>query len=197
MITYLKINAANNKFIIEQELDPNKFNIGETYEDYLNGAFIKLTDDQLSFIRRNPNASIKEIIGQYIITPNVDLLSLARKEKLQKLAEYDISPAVNSFTINESIIAWFTPAERSNYKQSVESAKLLNKDKLTFIVDNIILEVPTKNAELMLAMLQDYADQCYIQTAKHRMNIEALDNIEDINGYDYIINYPDKLNFTI
>lgn len=198
MKTYLKLNAENNLFTIEEELNSNKFKIGTTYEDYLVGAYVELSDDQIRFMQAHPNATIKEIIELKLVT-NIaaDEVDIARKNKLQELFDYDNSPAVNSFTINKTILAWFTPAERNNYKQSIEAAKLLSKDKLTFIVNNNILEVSTRNAEIMLAMIQDYADQCYIQTVKHRFNIESLTNVDDIKGYDYTINYPDKLDFTI
>ena len=49
----------------------------------------------------------------------------------------------------------------------------------------------------MLSSLELYALNCYNVTAKHKVAIEGLTNIEDIINYDYTVGYPDKLNFTI
>jgi hypothetical protein len=42
------------------ELD-EKYNVGSSYEDYQNGKFVKLSDEQISFMESNPTASISEV----------------------------------------------------------------------------------------------------------------------------------------
>ena len=48
--------------IVEDEIGSG-FIIGATYEDYLNGAFILLTDDRNDFRLANPTASVREILA--------------------------------------------------------------------------------------------------------------------------------------
>ena len=42
------------------ELD-EKYNVGSSYEDYQNGKFVKLSEEQISFMESNPTASISEV----------------------------------------------------------------------------------------------------------------------------------------
>jgi hypothetical protein len=58
---------------------------------------------------------------------------------------------VNGFTINNTIEAWFTPQERSNYKSSIDAAKLLGLDTLSFYVGDTLLEISPLIAESLLA----------------------------------------------
>ena len=119
-----------------------------------------------------------------------------RSRKLHGLSAYDNSTAVNEFLIN-GLGVWFTPTERSNYSSSINSAKLLGVESLTFYVGSVALTVPTAQAEQMLAAVQLYADQCFIVTKQHENAINALDSIEVIEAYDFKTGYPEKLTFTI
>ena len=92
---------------------------------------------------------------------------------------------------------WFEPAERSNYSSSINSAKLLGMETLTFYVGSVALTVPTAQAEQMLAAVQLYADQCFIVTKQHENTIGALDSVEAIEAYNFKTGYPEKLTFTI
>ena len=121
----------------------------------------------------------------------------AKNEMLHKIEQYDQSDNVNSFLVNNSITAWFTPQERSNYKSSIDAAKLLGMDILSFYINDIMLNVSPINAEQMLAQIQLYADQCFIITKQHKAAVESLQTIEEIDNYDYMSNYPDRLNFDL
>ena len=101
------------------------------------------------------------------------------------------------FTINGVLTAWFTPAERSNYKSSIEAAKLLGQNTLAFFVEDTLLQVPTNDAEYMLAQIQLYADRCFLVTKNHKVNVMNLETIEEVEKYDYKINYPEKINFNL
>ena len=116
---------------------------------------------------------------------------------LRNIEYYDRSTNVNGFAINGSITAWFTPTERSNYKQSVEAAKLMGIDTLTFYVGDNMLTVATTKAELMLAAIQLYADQCYIVTKQHKLAVDKLETVEEVDSYNYRDGYPEKLNFDL
>lgn len=49
----------------------------------------------------------------------------------------------------------------------------------------------------MLAAIQLYADACYMVTKGHLLAIDSLENIEEVDTYDYTVGYPEKLNFSI
>ena len=60
-----------------------------------------------------------------------------------------------------------------------------------------LFTIPTIQAELMLAQIQMYADQCYIITKGHQINVKKLNTIRKVERYDFTTGYPPKLNFNI
>jgi len=124
-------------------------------------------------------------------------LDYAKELKLNELKEYDASDAINGFIVNETIHAWLTPDERSNYRNSVDSAKLLGVDELQIILGGTLFNISTEMAEQALAMIQLYADNCFIVTKTHEANINNLDTIESVEAYDFTTGYPEKLHFTL
>jgi len=87
---------------------------------------------------------------------------------------------VNDFIINDTIHGWFTVEERTSYRNSIDSAKLIGIQELSFFVGDNLFTVSVEDAERMLAMIQLYADQCFIVTKQHKININALQTIEEV-----------------
>ena len=125
----------------------------------------------------------------------VRTLEDAKREMINTINEYDSSPSVNSFSINGVIDGWFTPEERSNYKSSIDAAKLLGVETLSFFIGDTMLEVSPVQAEQMLARIQLYADNCFIVTKQHKLEVENLGTIEEVDGYNYMEGYPSKITF--
>lgn len=200
MTTYIKkIEHRRVVLTFNNVLNPDFYKIGTTFEDYENGLYVRLSEGQVNFYKENPNATIEQIWNMEIpevVVPERTLED-AKREMLMNIFNYGISKNVNGFTINNTIETWFTVQERLNYKQSVESAKLLNVESLTFFVANQSLQVSTTNAEKMLAALQLYADQCYIVTKQHEIAVKNLTTIEEVDSFNYKADYPNKLNFDL
>lgn len=197
MFNYIQKDVP--KFFFENTFDfrtEKCFLMGETYEDFLNGCFIMMTDEQITFHNEHPNASVKEVIELKIDNP-VRTIEQAKQEMILNITKYDISSNVNGFTINNTITTWFSQLERLNYQRSVDSAKLLGVDTLSFFVGNNALSVSTQNAEMMLAALQLYADECFIVTKQHKLAVNNLTTIEEVDNYDYKSGYPQKPNFNL
>lgn len=195
-----KYYYIKDKKIIELRniLNPQFYQIGQDYKDYLNNKYVLLSEEQIHYMLYNPEASIYLIyyLGE-LPEPKVPTLEEVKAKKLMELAMYDTSENVNSFTINNVLPAWFTPSERTNYALSVQSAKNFGVDTLTFAVGNNVLQVATEKAEMMLSAIQLYADNCYMITKQHELVINNLDNIEAIKQYDITTGYPEKLNFDL
>lgn len=196
---YIKYDVPGNYVIQEERMEPELFNnLGETYEDYLNNKWVELSEEQVKFYEENPNASVKEVWDMQLKPPYQPTLEEVKASKINELLMFDESSEVNSFTINHMVSAWFTPAERSNYKSSIEAAKLLQHTSLSFFVGNMMLEIQDiQLAEVMLAQIQLYADQCFLVTKQHQVNIMSLETIEEVENYDYSVGYPEKLNFDL
>ena len=192
---YIKRNIIGDYVTMEQALDAKLHSdIGTTFDDYLNNMWVPLSEDQVKFKEENPSATLREVWQMELSLRTVEE---AKNEMLHKIEQYDQSDNVNSFLVNNSIKAWFTPQERSNYKSSIDAAKLLGMDILSFYINDIMLNVSPINAEQMLAQIQLYADQCFIITKQHKAAVESLQTIEEIDNYDYMSNYPNRLNFDL
>lgn len=198
MVHYIKKDITSKRYIsLEEPLNPDNFdNIGKTWKDYLDNKFVKLSKYQVEFAEEHPDATVEEIWNKALVE-NIRTLEDAKQYKISEIDLYDNSSAVNGFTVNNAFTAWFTVQERLNYKQSIESAKLLGINDLAFFIGDNMLNVSVTNAEMMLAALQLYADQCFIVTKQHKLAVNALESIEEVDEYDYKTGYPEKLNFDL
>lgn len=200
---YIKKSVQGFYVDFPEEIDKDYWEgeIGETYQDFLENKWILLSDEQLQFHNDNPNATIEEVLNTELNQwqqPSIEQhISDLKYRKLSELQRYDNSPAVNEFTINGKLRTWFTPEERSNYKNSIDSAKLLGVDNLQLLIRNQVIELATDKAAQLLAMIQLYADSCYMVTKQHEAAINALENVNDIEDYDFTVGYPKKLNFEL
>lgn len=198
MVHYIKKDITVKKYIsLEEPLDPDNYNVGRTWEDYLNNKFVRLTKYQVEFAEAHPEASVDEIWQKALNAEPERTIDDAKREKIAEIEKYDVSENVNGFTVNNAFTAWFSVQERLNYKQSIEAAKLLGVSELSFFIGDNMLNVSVTNAELMLAALQLYADQCFIVTKQHMLAVNSLTEIEEVDNYDYTEGYPEKLNFDL
>lgn len=199
MYTYVKRNIPRHYVTLENKLNPDLYsNIGSTYQDYLYNKYVLLTDEQVAFHNEYPEATVEEVFN-LAINDNSEparTLEVAKKEMLQKIDSHDASDEVNGFLIN-GIKAWFTVQERNNYKASIDSAKLLGIESLSFFVGDHLLTITPEMAEHMLAAIQLYADQCFIVTKQHKLKVESLESIEEVDLYDYYAGYPKMLEFEL
>lgn len=195
--TYIFKKTPSIYVELNEELPSDYYEIGTSWQDYIEGKWVLLSAEQVSFRQENPSASVLEVWNMQMNPPHVRTLEMAKNEKLNEIDEYDVSDAVNSFTVNHSIEGWFTPAERSNYRNSIDAAKVLGVEELSFYVGNISLTVPTSLAEQMLAQVQLYADQCFMVTKAHKANVDVLQTIEDVDNYNFRTGYPERLNFNL
>ena len=198
MYTYIKQSVSGFYVELPEKLTSDLYsNLGKTYKDFEQDKWVLLSNKQVQFHKDNPDATIQEVWSMQLNKAPERTLGDAKHDKIKEIEEYDKSSEVNSFTINNSIHAWFTVQERLNYKQSIEAAKLLGVDKLTFFVGDTMLSVSTTKAEQMLAALQLYADQCFIVTKQHKLAVETLDTIEAVDSYDFTVGYPEQFNFNL
>lgn len=195
---YIKRNIPGNYVIMDKKLDANLHNdIGTTFDDYLNNLWVPLNENQIKFKEENPSASLQEVWSMQLNSTHTRTIEEAKNEMLHKIEQYDQSENVNGFTVNNTIKAWFTPQERSNYKSSIDAAKLLGIETLSFYIGDTMLNISPTMAEQMLAQIQLYADQCFIVTKQHKVAVESLQTIEEVDNYNYDYDYPNKLNFDL
>lgn len=135
-------------------------------------------------------AGFRAVLSGIQPTPHERTLEDAKTEKLAALKAYDASPAVNSFSIGGKSM-WIAPDERANYILTLQGAKRLGVETVTFLGQTI----PVDNALQMLDAVNLYAMQCVGVTEAHAAAIRAKKKIEAVDAYDFTVGYPQKLNF--
>lgn len=203
MKTYIRKNIKGYYIEFPEEIDAQYWagKIGSTYEDFIDGKWVLLSEEQASFHIEHPNASISQVLSMTLPEPHVRTLEDAKSEKNMYIDKYDQSDAVNSFDVmqNNEVVAtsWLTPSERANYRSSIDAAELVGLETLSLYIGELPIILPTATAKMMLAQIQLYADQCFIVTKQHKAAVEAMESIEDVDAYDVTSGYPQKLVFNI
>ena len=121
------------------------------------------------------------------------LLERAKANKLQELDAYDLSEAVDSFTIDNKTM-WLDVQKRQQLRTSIESYVASGIETVTKYFDGEKYTFPCSVWLQMLNALEVYASEALNVTESHRAAINALDDIEDIESYEFN-NYPPKLSF--
>ena len=204
MKTYIRKSIKGYYIDFTEEIDAEYWagKIGSTYEDFRNNKWILLSDEQVLFHKEHPQASISQVISM-ILPESVEYtrtLEDAKNEKLQAIDNYDNSSFVNGFDVvndNDTVTTWLTPAQRANYRSSIDAAELVGLTELSLYIGETPITLPVATAKLMLAQIQLYADQCFIVTKQHKSAVEALESIEVVDNYDITAGYPTKLTFNV
>lgn len=116
--------------------------------------------------------------------------------KLSEIESYDESPEVNGIIVNGNKV-WIPADKRAILKASVDAYKALGIENITKVWEGIEYTATADEWLLMIAKVEVYASECYNTTARHKAAVEALNNIDDVEEYDYTLNYPDMLEFNI
>lgn len=205
MKTYIRKSIKGYYIDFPDEIDAEYWagKIGSTYQDFRDDKWILLSNEQIAFHTEHPYATISQVISMTLPEPITHERTLedAKNEKIAQIDEYDQSDAVNSFDVmqNNEIVtsSWLTPAERANYRSSIDAAELVGLETLSLYIGEIPVTLPTATAKLMLAQIQLYADQCFIITKQHKAAVQAMESIETVDAYDQTVGYPQKLVFNL
>ena len=123
-------------------------------------------------------------------------LSKQKRKLINEINAYDTSDEVNSFFLN-GVKVWLNKDTRVGLMNSLTIEKNAGKEESTLWFNNICITINCDAAIQMLSALELYALNCYNVTAKHKVAVENLNNLEEVLGYDYTVGYPEKLSFTI
>ena len=179
---------------LSQELNGN--DIGTTFNDYLNGKWVLLSQEQVAFHESNPTASVQQVFDMTLPDEGVRTLEDAKSERISKIEAYDRSVAVNMFTVN-GITMWLDKATRAGLLLRITAEKAKGETVTTLWFGTIKFDIPIELAFDMLYAIEIYASGCYDMTAAHKAAVEKLDSIEAVDAYDYTAGYPMKLTFTL
>lgn len=190
----MHIYIKNNEILsFDFELDL-RYNVGSTYDDYSDGQYVRLSNDQVAFMNANQNASIREIWDMKLNPPYVPTVEAVREGKIAEINRYDASESVNSFTIGGSPM-WLDKSTRVGLMNSINIEKAAGRGKTNLWYNGRSFSLHIEQAIGMLNALELYALDCYNATQRHIAAINAMTTKEEVEAYNFTDNYPDKLNF--
>lgn len=192
---YVNIDSVSKVINLDFELD-NNYEVGITYEDYLDGKWVKLNEEQESFYNANPSASIKEIFDCELRPPYEPTIEEVKSLKISQITEYDQSDAVNQFSLDGKRM-WLDKDTRVGLVNSINIEKQVGKTTTTLWFEATQYIIPIDAALQMLAALELYALGSYNATQEHIAAVKALATKEEVEAYDYTSGYPDKLVFNL
>ena len=188
---HLKIE--NGIVELDYALSPDMYRIGSTYEEYLDGCWVPLTEQQEQFLQQHPGANAKEIFDMEVII-YVPTLEDEKYRKLHEIRAYDTSSNVNEFFISGES-AWAPKDVRVALMNLLNTEKQVGRTETMFWFNNKQYTVDIDLTVTMLNSLELYASNCYNVTNTHIAAVTNLSTIEEVINYDYTKGYPDKLNF--
>jgi hypothetical protein len=169
---------------------------------------VKLTAAQVAFHEAHPGATAKEVFEKKLAPPPeppARTLAQAIAEKMSAIETYD-GDVVNRFVIRfgeVEIPCWFDREQRSTYKNSIASRRgllargITDDSNLKLFIAQQLVSVPVDEADVMLDLLQDYADNAFIATETHKVAVAQLADIAAVDAYDHTAGYPEKLTFNL
>lgn len=167
---------------------------------YKTRSQIIIIKDDMQYINPSEDMILEDGWVEYVvpetpITPEyVPTIEDERNKMIKKILEYDSSDEVNMFYVS-GIPVWLDKATRAGLILRF-NAELENAHTETSLWYNgVMFPLLLDDAVKMLYAIEIYASACYDNTQRHLAELNKLENIEDINSYDYKTGYPEKLNF--
>lgn len=190
------------------------YNVGTTLEDYDNGAFLLLSDEQIAFHEAHPNASPVEVWNMEIpsvpeppVVPEPDALVVARQQKLQEIAEQDAfsNKFFVSVTQGGAEVAnqelWIDKDLRNSLYSITLPALQADGQTITKLWTTSTppqsIDVPIVWALDKLPLLEIYAKRTYDLRASNEAAAYAATTVEEIEAIDVKADYPHFLTFEL
>ena len=177
---YQEITKIGERYIVHLDKVDGEDNSVQCYE-----CIVDTTPDLVE---------LAEELEQYKNYLRKTELDIAKKEKINALKEYDSSENVDSFTIGGQIM-WLTVEERQQIATQISANESIGRDTMTRWFNGQEYTFPINAWKQMLVALEVYAGDALNVTESHKAAINALETIQEVEEYDFTLNYPPKLIF--
>ena len=119
-----------------------------------------------------------------------------KQHKINDIIKYDSSTEVNCFYLNNELV-WLSKDMRVGLVNSTTIEKNAGIQETTLWFDGHSLVISVDKVLEMLAALEIYAKKCYNKTQEHIAEVNNLEDVKDVDDYDYTVGYPEKLHFNV
>ena len=131
---------------------------------------------------------------EYIYIAPEENIEDIKRDKKYEIEVYDQSNKVNIFYVNDTPV-WLDKATRSGLMLRFQAELASGQKNTSLWYNGTQFPLILSQAVQMLYAIEIYASMCYDNTQFHLSNIDNLESIEEIEGYDYRVGYPEKLYF--
>ncbi|WAX17106.1 hypothetical protein PF672P2_00009 [Parabacteroides phage PF672P2] len=214
---YINKDAETIYVELDAPLDQDNNQIGSTWEDYIDGAWLLLSDEQVAFHDANPDASVEEVFNMQLTpvpeepdptpVPEPDPLFSARQAKLIEIIEQDTFS--NKFFVsvktggqevaNQEL--WIDKDLRNSLYSITLPALLSDGETTTKLWSTGTppqsIDVPIIWAIEKLPLLEIYAKRTYDLRASNEAAAYAASTVEEIAQIDAKADYPLFLTFEL
>lgn len=119
-----------------------------------------------------------------------------KQHKINDILKYDSSPEVNGFYLNGELV-WLSKDMRVGLVNSTTIEKNAGIQETTLWFEGRSFVIGVDDVLEMLSVLEIYAKQCYNKTQEHIAEVNDLEDVKDVDDYDYTVGYPEKLHFNV
>lgn len=208
------IYIGKQKFWDTKDPFNDSYKVGTTLEDYDNGAFLLLNDDQIAFHEAHPNASPLQVWNMEIPSfpepepvPEPDALVIARQRKLAEIEAQDKFSEKFFVMITRggveiaNVELWANSALRTSLISSTLPAEASDGKTTTTLWSTTTpsqpLEVPISWAKKNLLTLEIYAKRTYDLMQINKNATLAATTVEEIEAINVKADYPHFLTFEL
>lgn len=126
----------------------------------------------------------------------VDDLEYHKRQKIHDIEVYDISENVNGFFLGDTLL-WLDKDTRTGLVNTLNSAAIVGREQVNIWFSGLYITLHIDEARQLLAALEIYATDCYNVTAMHKVQVNALETIEEVDNFDVTADYPERLVFNM
>ena len=176
-------------------LDENSYEIGTTWEDYKNGKWVLLSEEQVAFREENPDASAEEVFNMELNpeppgpTPE-ELLKQAKNNKIAELGRLH-SSKLREFKYNNSPI-YMDYYQRLIKKDEANIAKK-SGDSSILLGD---VSVDVDSVEYVVDAITVYEQQCNVSFTDKMSQIDSCESVEEVETIVVDDSYPKPTELT-
>ena len=123
-------------------------------------------------------------------------LSGNKRWKKREVEDYAKSGAVKVFSIN-GVSGWLDSEARVSIRRSVADKAAQGRESVTVYLSEVGFNMTPAKAEEILSAVEVYASDCFDVTENHKAAVDALDNVDAVEAYDYAKGYPQPLQFEL
>lgn len=198
MKTYLIRSVKGSYWTGDYDLDPSMYDMGTTYEDYLDDKFIELSSEQLQFHIDNPKANVREVIAMELdpVAPGPteeEILRNAKASKKQEIEVYSNSEDIKSYYLYDTRF-WIDRYDRILMANDIDIAESKNRTLFDLTTD---LTVDIDVARTVLMDMGDYDNACDDIKDSKIKEVDVLTTKEEVDAYEVKTGWPLVLAETV